>query len=108
MWQLGDECKYFFWFDEGESTKQQKRALIETRDEIQEKNRVIEQLNKTISEMKRNFEKKETVNDENEDEIVTKFEIFIFNCFGLSQRCKHNLKEFSNILCLSFFGLSQR
>ena len=50
--------------------------MIEARDEIQEKNRVIEHLNKTISEMKSNLEKKKTVNDENEDEIVTKFEIF--------------------------------
>ena len=60
MWQLGDECKYFSWFDEEESTKWQKRVLIEASDEIQEKNRVIEQLNKTISEMKSNLEKKES------------------------------------------------
>lgn len=53
-----------------------KRAFIEVHDEIHEKNRVIEQLNKTISEMKSNLEKKETVNDENEDEIVRKFEEF--------------------------------
>ncbi|KAF2574909.1 hypothetical protein F2Q70_00001728 [Brassica cretica] len=38
--------------------------------------KVIEQLTQTISEMKSNFENKETVDDENEDEIVRKFEEF--------------------------------
>ncbi|KAF3503930.1 hypothetical protein F2Q69_00041068 [Brassica cretica] len=60
-----------------EGTKWQRRALmIEARDEIKQKTRVIEQLIKTISEMKINLETKETVNDENEDEIVRKFEEF--------------------------------
>ncbi|KAF3531651.1 hypothetical protein DY000_02042093 [Brassica cretica] len=76
LWQLGDECNYFSWFDEEEGTKWQRRDLIEARDEIRQKTRVIEQLIKTISEMKSNLETKETVNDENEDEIVRKFEEF--------------------------------
>ena len=50
--------------------------MIEARDEIKQKTRVIEQLIKTISEKKINLETKETVNDENEDEIVRKFEEF--------------------------------
>ncbi|CAH8385804.1 unnamed protein product [Eruca vesicaria subsp. sativa] len=55
-----------------------KKALIEARDEIQEKNREIEQLNKTILQMRRNLEKKQmvTVNKENEDEILGKLEEF--------------------------------
>ncbi|KAF2543277.1 hypothetical protein F2Q68_00032156 [Brassica cretica] len=73
---LGDECNYFSWFDEEEGTKWQRRDLIEARDEIRQKTRVIEQLIKEISEMKSNLETKETVNDENEDEIVRKFEEF--------------------------------
>ncbi|KAL0853658.1 hypothetical protein Bca101_058810 [Brassica carinata] len=78
MWQLGDECKYFSWFDEEEGTSWQKRALIEARDEIREKSRVIEQLNKIIAEMRSDLEKKQmvTLGDENEDEIVKKFEEF--------------------------------
>ena len=77
MWQLGDHCKYFSLYDEEEGTKWQRRALmIEARDEIKQKTRVIEQLIKTISEKKINLETKETVNDENEDEIVRKFEEF--------------------------------
>ncbi|CAH8327338.1 unnamed protein product [Eruca vesicaria subsp. sativa] len=47
-----------------------KRALIEARDEIREKNRVIEQLKKTISQMRQRV----TVNEE--DEIVRQFEEF--------------------------------
>ncbi|CAH8390300.1 unnamed protein product [Eruca vesicaria subsp. sativa] len=66
-------CDYFSWFDEEECTKWQRRVLIEARDEINRKSAVIEQLTKNISEMKRNFENKETVDDENEDEIVRKF-----------------------------------
>ncbi|KAG5410757.1 hypothetical protein IGI04_007076, partial [Brassica rapa subsp. trilocularis] len=52
--KVGDECKYLSWFDEEEGTNwQKKKALIEARDEnIWEKNRVIEQLLKSISEMK--------------------------------------------------------
>ncbi|CAH8377478.1 unnamed protein product [Eruca vesicaria subsp. sativa] len=59
----GNECKYFSWFDEEEGTKWQKKALIEARDEIREKNRVIEELKKTILEMRN-------------DEIVRQFEQF--------------------------------
>ncbi|CAG7906285.1 unnamed protein product [Brassica rapa] len=59
-----------------EGTKWQRRALIEARDEIRQKTRVIEQLIKTISEMKSNLENKETVDDDNDDEIVRKFEEF--------------------------------
>lgn len=80
--QLGNECKYFSWFDEEDGTEWQRRALLQTRDEIREKNKVIEQLQKTISEMKSHLEKKKTGketgkggNDENEeDDIVRKFE----------------------------------
>ncbi|KAF3502526.1 hypothetical protein F2Q69_00042394 [Brassica cretica] len=69
-------CNYFSWFDEEDGTAWQKQTLLDARDEIWEKTRVIEQLTPTISEMKSNFENKETVDDENEDEIVRKFEEF--------------------------------
>lgn len=77
--QLGNECKYFSWFDEEDGTEWQRRALLHVRDEIREKNKVIEQLQKTISEMKSHLEKKKKTgkggNDENdEDDIVRKFE----------------------------------
>ncbi|XP_056845991.1 uncharacterized protein LOC130511374 [Raphanus sativus] len=76
--RLGNECKYFSWFDEEDGTEWQRRALLQTRDEIREKNKVIEQLQKIISEMKSHLEKKKTGkggNDENEeDDIVRKFE----------------------------------
>ncbi|CAH8319992.1 unnamed protein product [Eruca vesicaria subsp. sativa] len=76
--KLGNECKYFSWFDEEDGTEWQRRALLQARDEIREKNKVIEQLQKTISEMKSHLEKKKTWkggNDENEeDDIVRKFE----------------------------------
>ncbi|KAH0857489.1 hypothetical protein HID58_085750, partial [Brassica napus] len=72
-----DEEPEFFCQRFKEGTKWQRRALmIEARDEIKQKTRVIEQLIKTISEKKINLETKETVNDENEDEIVRKFEEF--------------------------------
>ncbi|KAG2287461.1 hypothetical protein Bca52824_047065 [Brassica carinata] len=74
--RLGDECNYFSWFDEEEGTKWQRRALIEARDEIRQKTRVIEQLIKSISEMKRNLENKEIVDDDNDDGVVRKFEEF--------------------------------
>uniref|UniRef100_A0A0D3CQZ4 Uncharacterized protein n=1 Tax=Brassica oleracea var. oleracea TaxID=109376 RepID=A0A0D3CQZ4_BRAOL len=48
-----------------------KRALIEARDEIREKSRVITQLNETIAELRSNLEK-----IQNEEEIVRKFEEF--------------------------------
>ncbi|KAF8047165.1 hypothetical protein N665_0192s0006 [Sinapis alba] len=64
-------CKFFAWFDEEDGTLWQKRALIEARDEIVEKSRVIEQLNETIAELRSNLEK-----IQNEDEIVRKFEEF--------------------------------
>uniref|UniRef100_M4EH71 Uncharacterized protein n=1 Tax=Brassica campestris TaxID=3711 RepID=M4EH71_BRACM len=73
---LGDECNYFSLVDEEEGTKWQRRALIEAQDEIRQKTRVIEQLIITISEMKNNLENKETVDDDNDDEIVRKFEEF--------------------------------
>ncbi|KAJ4902133.1 GRF-type domain-containing protein [Raphanus sativus] len=69
-------CNYFSWFDEEEGTYWQRQALLHARDEIREKTRVIEQLTQTISEMKSNFENKGTAHDENEDEIVRKFEEF--------------------------------
>ncbi|XP_033147758.1 uncharacterized protein LOC103867207 [Brassica rapa] len=78
--RLGNECNYFSWFDEEDGTEWQRRALLQARDEIQEKDKVIEQLQKTISEMKSHLEKKKTGkggggNDENEeDDIVRKFE----------------------------------
>ncbi|KAF3587090.1 hypothetical protein F2Q69_00027452 [Brassica cretica] len=77
-YKLGDECKYFSWFDEEEGTKWQRRALIKASDEIRERNMVIEQLKKTISQMRSDLEKKQmvTVNEENEDETVRKFEEF--------------------------------
>ncbi|KAG2292543.1 hypothetical protein Bca52824_039212 [Brassica carinata] len=64
-------CKFFSWFDEENGTLWQKRALIEARDEIREKSRVIAQLNETIAELRSNLEK-----IQNEEEIVRKFEEF--------------------------------
>ncbi|CAH8350219.1 unnamed protein product [Eruca vesicaria subsp. sativa] len=64
-------CKFFAQFDEEDRSLWQKRALIEARDEIREKSRVIEQLNKTIAELRSNLEK-----IQNEEEIVRKFEEF--------------------------------
>ena len=77
--QLGNECNYFSWFDEEVGTEWQRRALLQARDEIQEKDKVIEQLQKTISEMKNHLKKKTGKggggNDKNEeDDIVKKFE----------------------------------
>lgn len=50
--------------------------MIEARDEIRKKNRMIEHLKETIAEMRSDLEKKrmETVKDEDEDDIVRKFE----------------------------------
>uniref|UniRef100_A0A0D2ZUW0 GRF-type domain-containing protein n=1 Tax=Brassica oleracea var. oleracea TaxID=109376 RepID=A0A0D2ZUW0_BRAOL len=64
-------CKFFAWFDEEDGTLWQKRALIEARDEIREKSRVIAQLNETIAELKSNLEK-----IQNKEEILRKFEEF--------------------------------
>jgi len=71
LWQEKNGCKFFSWFDEENGTLWQKRALIEARDEIREKSRVIAQLNETIAELRSNLEK-----IQNEEEIVRKFEEF--------------------------------
>ena len=76
MWQLGDHCKYFSLYDEEEGTKWQKRALLEARDEIREKDRVTEQLQKTISQMRSDLANKQNVTEDDENEIVRKFEAF--------------------------------
>ncbi|KAG2330019.1 hypothetical protein Bca52824_001199 [Brassica carinata] len=59
-----------------DGTEWQKRALIEARDEIRMKDRMIEQLNETIAETRCDLEKKQmkSVKYEDEDEIVRKFE----------------------------------
>ncbi|CAH8392597.1 unnamed protein product [Eruca vesicaria subsp. sativa] len=46
----GDECNYFSWFDEEEGTKWQTRAWTEARDEIWEKDIVIEKLKKPFQD----------------------------------------------------------
>ena len=71
LWQKKNGCKFFAWFDEEDGTLWQKRALIEARDEIREKSRVIAQLNETIAELKSNLEK-----IQNKEEILRKFEEF--------------------------------
>lgn len=50
---------------------------------------MIEHLKETIAEMRSDLEKKrmETVKDEDEDDIVRKFEECFVQCFILSQRC---------------------
>ncbi|KAF2589952.1 hypothetical protein F2Q70_00038479 [Brassica cretica] len=73
---LGDHCKYFSCYDEEEGTKWQKRALLEARDEIREKDKVIEQLQKTISQMRSDLANKQNVTEDDENEIVRKFEAF--------------------------------
>ncbi|CDY20424.1 BnaC02g23920D [Brassica napus] len=75
-YKLGDHCKYFSWYDEEEGTKWQKRALLEAHDEIREKDRVIEQLQKTISPMRSDLANKQKVTEDDENEIVRKFEAF--------------------------------
>ncbi|KAH0914527.1 hypothetical protein HID58_028973 [Brassica napus] len=62
-------CNYFKWFDVEDGTEWQKMALIEARDEIQEKSRVIEQLNQTIAELTINLER-----IQQEEEIVRDFQ----------------------------------
>ncbi|CAH8385059.1 unnamed protein product [Eruca vesicaria subsp. sativa] len=79
----GNECNYFSWFDEEEGTLRQTKALIKARDEIkkkdkeiEKKDKEIEKLNKTIEKMNIDLEKKqmETMNIQDEDDIVRKFE----------------------------------
>ncbi|KAJ4867047.1 hypothetical protein Rs2_51414 [Raphanus sativus] len=65
-------CKYFCWYDVEDGTNWQRLALLEARDEIREKDRVIKQLKQTILQMRSDLGK----NDENEDEILRKFEEF--------------------------------
>ncbi|KAG5378214.1 hypothetical protein IGI04_026056 [Brassica rapa subsp. trilocularis] len=62
-------CNCFKWFDVEDGTEWQKMALIEARDEIQEKSRVIEQLNQTIAELTINLER-----IQQEEEIVRDFQ----------------------------------
>ncbi|KAL0801057.1 hypothetical protein Bca101_056233 [Brassica carinata] len=73
-WQPGQDvgCKYFCWYDVEDGTNWQRLALLEARDEIREKDRVIKQLKQTILQMRSDLGK----NDENEDEILRKFEEF--------------------------------
>ncbi|KAG5378312.1 hypothetical protein IGI04_026154 [Brassica rapa subsp. trilocularis] len=61
--------KWFDWFDVEDGTEWQKMALIEAWDEIQEKSRVIEQLNQTIAELTINLER-----IQQEEEIVRDFQ----------------------------------
>lgn len=71
-WQPGQDvgCKYFCWYDVEDGTNWQILALLEARDEIREKDRVIKQLKQTILQMRSDLGK----DDENEDEILRKFE----------------------------------
>ena len=48
--------------------------MIEARDEIRKKNKIIEQLNETIAEMRSDLEKKQMETVKDEDEIVRQFE----------------------------------
>ncbi|RID49908.1 hypothetical protein BRARA_H00672, partial [Brassica rapa] len=68
--KFGNGCKYFSWFDEEEGTEWQKKALIEARDEIRKKDRIIEQLKVTIAEMRSDLEKKQMETVKDEDEIT--------------------------------------
>ncbi|KAG5384175.1 hypothetical protein IGI04_035645 [Brassica rapa subsp. trilocularis] len=69
--EMGNEhCKFFEWFDEGEVTGWPKRALIEARDEIREKRRVINELRNRNLELSMELEKKEAAKSNgSEDEM---------------------------------------
>ena len=76
---------YFSWFDEEDGTAWQKQALLDARDEIREKTRVIEQLTQTISEMKSNFETKRQWMTKMKMRLLESLKNSIFKCFGLSE-----------------------
>nr|VDD08992.1 unnamed protein product [Brassica oleracea] len=65
----GCECKKFQWFDEGEAFGWQKKALIEARNEIREKNKIITELMKAISKLRSDLVKKE----EAKEDIINAF-----------------------------------
>jgi len=65
-----EDCKFFEWFDEREVTGWPKRALIEARDEIREKRRVINELRNRNLELSMELEKKEAAKSNgSEDEM---------------------------------------
>lgn len=53
FYKVGNQCNFFEWYDQGEVSGWPKRALIEARDEIQEKRRLIAQLTSRISELEK-------------------------------------------------------
>ena len=67
--QSGGDCGFFQWFDEGEAFGWQKKALIEARNEIREKNKIITELMKAISKLRSDLVKKE----EAKEDIINAF-----------------------------------
>ncbi|WZY77368.1 hypothetical protein YC2023_023752 [Brassica napus] len=65
----GGECGFFQWFDEGEAFGWQKKALIEARNEIRQKDKTIMGLKKTISMLQSELAK----NAEVEEDIINAF-----------------------------------
>ncbi|KAG2288292.1 hypothetical protein Bca52824_047896 [Brassica carinata] len=68
-YKRGGEYKIFQWFDEGEAFGWQKKALIEARNEIREKNKIITELMKAISKLRSDLVKKE----EAKEDIINAF-----------------------------------
>ncbi|KAL0889005.1 hypothetical protein Bca101_012988 [Brassica carinata] len=62
-------CDFFQWYDEGEAFGWQKKALIEARNEIRKKDKTIEELKKTIAELRSELVK----NEELEEDIINNF-----------------------------------
>ncbi|WZZ41847.1 hypothetical protein YC2023_038106 [Brassica napus] len=65
----GCDCGFFQWFDEGEDFGWQKKALIEARNEIRQKDKTIMGLKKTISMLQSELAK----NAEVEEDIINAF-----------------------------------
>uniref|UniRef100_M4DLZ0 GRF-type domain-containing protein n=1 Tax=Brassica campestris TaxID=3711 RepID=M4DLZ0_BRACM len=57
-YKRGGDCNFFQWFDEEDAFGWQKKALIEARNEIHEKNKTITELKKTISKLRSDLVKK--------------------------------------------------
>ncbi|KAF3519541.1 hypothetical protein DY000_02062593 [Brassica cretica] len=65
----GGDCGFFQWLDEGEAFGWQKKALIEARNEIRQKDKTIMGLKKTISMLQSELAK----NAEVEEDIINAF-----------------------------------
>ncbi|KAL0741825.1 hypothetical protein Bca4012_083338 [Brassica carinata] len=69
LYKCRGACNFFQWYDEGEAFGWQKRALIEARNENRKKDKTIEELKKTIAELRSELVK----NEELEEDIINSF-----------------------------------